>query len=69
MTGLPAIGFSPEHEDLRSWARDFANREIAPVAEAIDRTDEYPRDLAKKMGEYGLLGWARRRSTAASAST
>jgi len=56
LTGLPAIGFSPEHEDLRSWARDFANREIAPVAEKIDRTDEYPRDLAKKMGEYGLLG-------------
>lgn len=56
MKGLPAIGFSPEHEDLRSWARDFANREIAPVAERIDLTDEYPRDLARKMGEYGLLG-------------
>jgi acyl-CoA dehydrogenase len=55
LTGLPAIVFSPEHEDLRSWAKDFANREIAPVAEKIDRTDEYPRDLAKKMGEYGLL--------------
>ncbi|MGH9918172.1 MAG: acyl-CoA dehydrogenase family protein, partial [Nitrososphaerales archaeon] len=56
MTGLPSIGFSPEHEDLRSWARDFAKREIAPVADTIDRTDEYPRDLAKKMGDYGLLG-------------
>jgi alkylation response protein AidB-like acyl-CoA dehydrogenase len=56
LTGLPAICFSPEHEELRSWARDFANREIAPVAEKIDRTDEYPRELAKKMGEYGLLG-------------
>jgi acyl-CoA dehydrogenase len=56
LKGLPSIGFTPEHEDLRSWARDFANREIAPVADRIDRTDEYPRDLAKKMGEYGLLG-------------
>ena len=56
MTGLPAICFTPEHEELRSWARDFANREIAPVADKIDRTDEYPRDLARKMGEYGLLG-------------
>jgi acyl-CoA dehydrogenase len=56
LPSLPAIGFSPEHEDLRSWARDFANREVAPVAERIDRTDEYPRELAKKMGEYGLLG-------------
>lgn len=56
MSGLPDIAFKPEHEDLRTWAKDFANREIAPLAEKIDRTDEYPRDLARKMGEYGLLG-------------
>lgn len=56
MTGLPAIGFSPEHEELRSWARDFASREVAPVADKIDRSDEYPRDLTKKMGDYGILG-------------
>lgn len=56
MTDLPTIGFTPEHDQLRSWAKDFATREIAPVADKIDRTDEYPRDLARKMGEYGLLG-------------
>jgi alkylation response protein AidB-like acyl-CoA dehydrogenase len=56
LPSLPGIAFKPEHEDLRSWARDFANREIASVADKIDRTDEYPRELAKKMGEYGLLG-------------
>ncbi len=58
MNSLPAIHFSPEHEDLRSWARDFAVREIAPIADSIDREDEYPRDLARKMGECGLLGLA-----------
>src|SRR5271155_3353546 len=46
----------PEHQELRTWARDFANREIAPLAEKIDRDDEYPRELLRKMGEYGLLG-------------
>ena len=56
MTGLPEIHFSPEHEDLRTWAREFANREVAPLAEKIDKSDEYPFGLAKKMGEYGLLG-------------
>lgn len=46
----------PEYADIRKWAREFATREILPVAERIDRTDEYPADLQKKMGEYGLLG-------------
>jgi alkylation response protein AidB-like acyl-CoA dehydrogenase len=53
---FPEIAFKPEHEELRAWAKEFASREIAPVANEIDRTDEYPRDLVKKMGEYGLLG-------------
>ena len=56
MSDLPTIAFAPEHEDIRTWAREFARREIAPLADKIDRTDEYPRELARKMGEYGLLG-------------
>jgi alkylation response protein AidB-like acyl-CoA dehydrogenase len=50
------IKVDEQHEELRKWARDFAQREILPVAERIDRYDEYPRELARKMGEYGLLG-------------
>ncbi|MDA4117213.1 MAG: acyl-CoA dehydrogenase family protein [Thaumarchaeota archaeon] len=56
MGRFPEIAFKPEHEELRAWAKEFASREIAPVADEIDRTDEYPRDLVKKMGEHGLLG-------------
>ena len=41
---------------MRAWAREFAIREVAPLAETIDRTDEYPRGLQRKMGEQGLLG-------------
>jgi alkylation response protein AidB-like acyl-CoA dehydrogenase len=52
----PEILIKAEHEELRNWAREFAAREIAPVAERIDRNDEYPRELIRKMGEYGLLG-------------
>ncbi len=52
----PEILLKAEHEELRTWARDFAAREIAPLAERIDRNDEYPRELIRKMGEYGLLG-------------
>ncbi len=56
MGAFPEIIFKPEHDELRGWARDFAAREIAPMAEKIDREDQYPLTLAKKMGEERLLG-------------
>ena len=56
MTSLH-LSMKPEHEELRKWARDFANREIAPLAVKIDRDDYYPRELVRMMGEYGLLGF------------
>lgn len=56
MGEFPEIHVKPEYSEIRKWARDFAMREILPVAEKIDRTDEYPMPLMKKMGEYGLLG-------------
>ena len=46
----------PEYADIQKWAREFATREILPLSDKIDRTDEYPHQLQKKMGEYGLLG-------------
>ena len=41
---------------IRDTVQGFAQNEIAPLAEEIDRTDVFPRQLLPKMGELGLLG-------------
>jgi butyryl-CoA dehydrogenase len=41
---------------LQDMARDFAAREITPQAAEIDRTGEFPRQLAKKIRRQGFQG-------------
>jgi len=41
---------------IRETVRDFAQDQIAPRAEEIDRTNQFPRDLWRPMGDLGLHG-------------
>lgn len=41
---------------IRDSVQAFAQKEIAPRAAEIDRTDTFPRDLLPQMGALGLLG-------------
>jgi alkylation response protein AidB-like acyl-CoA dehydrogenase len=51
------MDFEPteEQQAIRRMVRDFTEKEIAPRAEEIDETGEFPEDLFRRMGELGLL--------------
>ena len=46
----------PDHELIRRTVREFAEGEIAPVAEELDREKRFPYEIVAKLGELGLMG-------------
>ncbi len=56
MTDLPIYPLTDEHKMLRDAARDFAQKEIAPIAAEFDESGEFPHATMKKMGELGFMG-------------
>ena len=50
------FGLGDELDEVRNQVRRFARERIAPRAEEIDRTNEFPRDLWPELGDAGLLG-------------
>jgi len=45
-----------EHEMMQLAARDFAQREIAPIAAHFDETGDFPLETIRKMGQMGFMG-------------
>ncbi len=50
------FGLGETLDMLRATVRQFAAREIAPIAAAVDANNEFPRELWPRLGELGLLG-------------
>src|SRR5271167_724972 len=47
---------SPDHELIRRTVREFAEGEVAPVAEELDRTKSFPYEIVAKLGALNLMG-------------
>jgi len=54
------IYFSEEHKMLQKMVREFAQKEVRPIAQELDETGKFPHDLVKEMSSLGLMGipWA-----------
>jgi short/branched chain acyl-CoA dehydrogenase len=55
---MPAVDFdlSPDHELIRRTVREFAEGEVAPVAEELDRTKSFPYEIVRQLGALNLMG-------------
>ena len=48
---------TPEHVQIRESVRDFADREVVPIANELDnQAAEIPPQIVKKMAELGYFG-------------
>ncbi|HEY1832935.1 MAG TPA: acyl-CoA dehydrogenase family protein [Solirubrobacteraceae bacterium] len=55
---MPLMDFdlSSDHELIRRTVREFAEGEVAPVAEELDRTKSFPYEIVAKLGALNLMG-------------
>jgi acyl-CoA dehydrogenase len=43
------------HEDFRQAVRKMASQHVSPIADELDRTDEFPKHLIEVFGDMGLI--------------
>src|SRR5215212_10257789 len=58
MSGCPDMDFdlSDDHRLIRRTVREFAEGEVAPVAEELDRNKRFPYDIVRQLGDLNLMG-------------
>jgi len=50
------LELTDEQRMIQDVARDFAEKELRPIAGVIDREARFPRETVRRMGELGLMG-------------
>src|SRR5688572_33368098 len=50
------LSLSEDQQALLETVREFATREVKPLAAALDREHRYPAELVARMAELGLMG-------------
>ncbi len=50
------VTFKPEHDAIHELALTFANERLEAAAQDMDRTERFPLDIYKELGELGFLG-------------
>src|ERR1041385_3586296 len=50
------FSLSSDHELIRRTVREFAEGEVAPAAEELDRTKSFPYEIVKQLGALNLMG-------------
>ncbi len=56
MSDTAIFPFTDEHKMIRNAARDFAQKEIAPIAAEFDESGAFPHETIHKMGAMGFMG-------------
>jgi butyryl-CoA dehydrogenase len=52
------LELSDEQRMIQAMAREFADKDVRPIAAAIDHDARFPHDTVRRMGELGLMGIA-----------
>ena len=50
------LELNDQQKMIQKMVREFAEKEIAPIAADLDKTGEYPTKILQKMAKLGLLG-------------
>jgi len=51
-----SLTLAEEHREIQKLAREFAENEVGPIADKIDKEDKIPVEIVRKIGELGFLG-------------